>query len=95
METVAPKMGEFSSQTKLDLLELTGTKPITNRGMENSLCSCCGSRGKFMVVPNREYAYINHEFTRPEKPIPQQTREHYLLIPDAAGNLVIEWGDRK
>lgn len=88
-----PEEFKLTVQNKLDLLAQTGTHPITVQTIiSNNICSCCGTRGERERVRGEEDGrYIQYRWRTPEQEIPPVEQNNCLLIPDAAGNLLIEW----
>lgn len=88
-----PEEFKLTVQNKLDLLAQTGTHPITAQVIiSDTICFCCGTRGEKTRVTGRlSGRYIQYRWRSPVQDIPKVKQNHCLLIPDAAGNLLIEW----
>ncbi len=80
-------------EQKLAILQMGAVKAHTPSMLVFS--ECCGALD-MRSVPVEHPSWGNRirwKFTSPEETIPTPTKSNCLLLPDASGNLHIEWND--
>lgn len=104
-----PEQQTLTAQQKLNLLFLAGVRPtvmpssgLSRDAYSQGLCECCGVvdvpsalstyGSKAKVIENyKKKIYMTR--TAPDKAIPDAILPCAILIPDATGNLLLEWND--